>query len=81
MSVPKRKDAATRVDRALDALDSIFNIARGMTDYYRSQSKQMKKAIKEFERSIDGLFSKDDIPSSIIEAATAPDSENVDPKS
>lgn len=59
--MPRRPDAQDRVTKALDALDSILSIARGGAAYYRQQTTMMKKAIKQFESAIDGLFSPDEI--------------------
>jgi len=58
----EKTEAQKRVNRCLDALDSILCIARGTVSHFRQQNKLLSKAKKEFEQALDGLFSPDDIP-------------------
>lgn len=56
-----REKAEARVNRALEALDSILTIARGTISFYKQQQTLLKKSVKEFEASLDDIFQSDDI--------------------
>jgi hypothetical protein len=55
------KEATERVNRCLDALDTILTIGRGTIYHFKQQNKLLNKAKKEFEEAIGGLFSPDDV--------------------